>query len=137
MTHKVTIELNEDAVVKIRAICDPGLPRGMNNGFILHPDTVEEIYKQLPKPQKKWKFYKGNFPSQRELDGGYYPTVRSKGDAVIVIGGNAPDRPDAYCFDQFQIHQFAKAVVDWCQSHPIRIPLSAMVEQFLSQQEEK
>lgn len=124
MTHKVTIELTEEQVEHFR-----------DRDFLVL--TEEQKAQILPKPQKKWRFYKGAFCGDAAR-----LKIRDNGAGQAYI---CPDYsgPDAYCFTKEQFKRAVSLAIQQIQQNPYdiemfnRIPVAQWLERFLSQQEEK
>lgn len=127
MTTKVEIELTD---AQIRILRDPRVIRSELAEVLA--ELAPAMLSQLPKSQKKWRFYKGKFLvefSDRQ-------EVLSNGGAYIH-----PDNrgPDAYCFTRGQVFALVMGAFRDIDSTQLSYPvaLDCWCHRYLSQQEEE
>lgn len=132
MTHKVTIELTDEQFKEIPDQEEIG-PRTEAYMLIFNKKQMQQIRSQLPKPQKKWRFYKGKFPTDSALRSGYWPDLEREGYALVDISNNGPN---AYCFSREQfVIKLSEYLGKYLSAHVEDIQIALV--NFLSQQEEK
>lgn len=94
-------------------------------------DLGKQIRTQLPKPKKRWRFYKGKFSIDEDLK------HNTEGHLICpVFSGNENWGPDAYCFTREQLEEAFEWV--FLRTHDqIAIIPAELVSRFLSNQEVK